>query len=198
VLEAVIREFNLADLSHGPLGQTELDAIKSRIQIQVESPEAFYVGFDSPQREQSMQVANRLAGLFIERISDARGQRVEREDNFLDNEVERLRQQLSEQESRLTAYKSSVAAGLPERLSANLKQLETLQQQIQAKTDQITELEARRSSLGEELRSLEGQGILDPEPAAKSHRGSQSGTGAAQIERAASQVHTRASRDPAR
>jgi polysaccharide chain length determinant protein (PEP-CTERM system associated) len=169
VLEGVIREFQLADLSHGAPEQAELDAIKSRIQIQVESPEAFYIGFDSPQREQSMQVANRLAGLFIERISNARGQRVEREDNFLDNEVERLRQQLSEQENKLIAYKSSAAAGLPERLTANLKQMETLQQQIQAKTDQITELEARRASMAEELRSLEGQGILEPEPAAKTN-----------------------------
>src|SRR5258708_3315490 len=114
-----------------------------------------------------MLVANRLAGLFIEQMSDARGQRVKEEDNFLDSEVGHLRKQLSEQEGRLTAYKQSVSQELPERLVANLKQMETLQQEIHAKTDQITEGQARMSSITEEVKTLESQGVLEPEPPTK-------------------------------
>jgi len=96
-----------------------------------------------------------------------RGQRVVQEDSFLDAEVGRVRQQLSEQEDKLRNYKQGAAQALPERLAANLKQLETLQQEIHAKTDQMTELQARKSALTEEIKTLESQGVLEPEPATK-------------------------------
>jgi succinoglycan biosynthesis transport protein ExoP len=167
VLQSVVSEFKLYDPPRDGNWEPDLEATKARIQIQVEGPDAFYVGFESQQREQAMQVANRLAGLFIAQMSSERGQRVVQEDNFLDAEVERLRQQLAGEDEKLKAYKQGAAQALPERLAANLKQLEVLQQEIHAKTDQITELEARRSAIGEELRALDTQGALEPEPAAK-------------------------------
>ena len=167
VMETVIREFDLYDLPQDGNWEPAVEATKARIQIQVESPEAFYVGFEGQQREQVARVANRLAGLFIERVSNVRGQRVVQEDSFLDAEVGRVRQQLSEQEDKLRNYKQGAAQALPERLAANLKQLETLQQEIHAKTDQMTELQARKSALTEEIKTLESQGVLEPEPATK-------------------------------
>jgi succinoglycan biosynthesis transport protein ExoP len=164
VLERVIREFNLYDL---PAAAPSLEAMKARIEIQLDGPEAFYVGFEGAQPEQTMLVANRLAGLFLERKSDLRGQRVDQEDSFLDGEVDRLQIQLKQQEDKLASYRQSVSRELPERLTANLKQLETLQQQIQGKTDQITEGEARRAALTAEVNAPENQGILDAEPPAK-------------------------------
>jgi polysaccharide chain length determinant protein (PEP-CTERM system associated) len=167
MLERVIREFRLYDLSPDRANATAIEAMRARIQIQVEGPESFYVGFEGSTPEQAMQVANRMAGLFIERKSDLRGQRVEQEDIFLDAEVARLREQLQEQDDKLKGYKLSGAPALPERLTANLKQIETLQQQIQGKTDQITEGEARRAALADEVKALESQGILDVEPPSK-------------------------------
>ena len=88
VLETVIREFKLYDVT----GRRELDratdSMKSRIQIQVDSPDAFYVGFEGDQPQQVMQVANRLAALFVERTSDLHGQRVAQVDSLLDAEVD--------------------------------------------------------------------------------------------------------------
>jgi succinoglycan biosynthesis transport protein ExoP len=167
VLERVIREFHLYDLPSDHAPQAVIESMKSRIEIQVESPEAFYVGFEGSRPEQAMLVANRLAGLFLERKSDLQGRRVERETSFLDTEVARLRTQVEEQEDKIKYYKQSVAGELPERLTANLKQIETLQQGIQSKTDQITEAEARRATLTEEVSALEKQGLLEAEPPAK-------------------------------
>jgi polysaccharide chain length determinant protein (PEP-CTERM system associated) len=167
-LERVIHEFNLYDLAPNRANGIAIEAMRSRIQIQMEGAESFFVGFEGSTPEQAMQVANRLAGLFIERKSDLRGQRVEQEDTFLDAEVARLRDQLKEQDDQLKGYKLSGAPALPERLTANLKQIETLQQQIQSKTDQITEGEARRAALADEVKALESQGILDVEPPSKS------------------------------
>lgn len=167
VLERVIREFHLYDMPSNHASQTVIEAMKSRVEVQVESPEAFYVGFEGSRPEQAMLVANRLAGLFLERKSDLQGRRVEQETSFLDAEVGRLRSQLEEQEDKIKYYKQSVAGELPERLTANLKQIETLQQGIQSKTDQITEGEARRATLTEEVSAFEKQGLLEAEPPAK-------------------------------
>ena len=167
VLETVIPEFSLNGLSANQKPAEAIEDIKSRIQIQLEGPEAFYIGFEGSNPKQVMQVANRLAGLLVERTSDLRGKRVEQEDSFLTAEVDRLRAQLSGQEEGLKVYKARIAQELPERLATNLKELENLQQQIQAKTDQITEGEGRRAAIGEEINALEKQGGLQDEPPAK-------------------------------
>ena len=164
VLETVIREFQLYDVAGNRAPEQALEALKSRIQIQVEGPDAFYVSFEGEQPQQVMQVANRLAALFVERTSDLHGERAAQVDSFLDAEVERLQTQLREQEERLKAYKQSVTHELPERLATNLKLLENLQQQVRSKTDQITEGQARRLAVIEEMKALEKQGALEAEP----------------------------------
>jgi len=156
VLEAVNAEYHLYDAGD--------EALKARIQIQVEGPDAFYVSFEGDQPLQAMQATNRLAELFIERTSNLRGERMEQADSFLDAEVERLQKQLSEQEESLKVYKQSVVHELPERLATNLKLLENLQQQARSKTDQITEGQARRLAVTEEMKALEKQGALEAEP----------------------------------
>ncbi len=81
-----------------------------------------------------------------------------------------MREQVAQQDGKLKAYKQSGAQGLPERLTANLKQLELLQQEVQSKNDQITQAEATRSADLAELAALEKQGVLDPEPQTKSQQ----------------------------
>jgi polysaccharide chain length determinant protein (PEP-CTERM system associated) len=163
VLEAVNTEFHLYYKGDGTPEQS-LEALKSRIQIQVEGPDAFYVSFEGDRPLQVMQVTNRLAERFIERTSALRGERVEQADSFLDAEVTRLQRQLRDQEEELKAYKQSVAHELPERLATNLKLHEDLQQQVRIKTDQITEGQARRLAAMEEMKALERQGALEAEP----------------------------------
>jgi polysaccharide chain length determinant protein (PEP-CTERM system associated) len=166
VLETVAREFAVpAKSSSG--SKPAPDDMKSSIQIQLEGPNAFSVGFESGSAELSAKVANRLAGLFVEQTSNLRGQIVEQQDNVLDSEVDRLRNQLSAQEDGLKSYKDRVSQELPERLAANLKELENVHQQIQSKTDQIAQAEARRSSIKEEMQALEKQGVLQEEAPAK-------------------------------
>ncbi len=166
VIESVIREFNLYDLSKNEDVAPALAAMKSRIQIQVDGPDAFYIGFEGDGKEQVTQVANSLADKFIQRTGSLRGQRAEHQDTFLDAEVARLRGQLNSQEEGLRAYRQSVAGELPEFLTANLKQLDSLQQAIQAKTDKITEAEARRATTTEELKALDKARVLEDAPAA--------------------------------
>jgi len=163
VLETVNREFKLYDTAGTRGIERATDSIKARIQIQVESPDAFYIGFEGDQPQQVTLVANRLAALFVARTSDLHGERVAQVDSLLDAEVVRLRGQLRDQEDGLKNYKQSVAQELPDRLAANLKWLENLQQQSQGKSDQIAEAQARRLAVVDEILALENQGALESE-----------------------------------
>jgi polysaccharide chain length determinant protein (PEP-CTERM system associated) len=160
VLKTVMTEFHL-NYGEGRTPEQKLEALKSKIQIQVEGPDAFYVSFEGERPLQAMRVTNRLAELFIERTSGLHGERVEQADSFLDAEVERLQSQVREQDESLTNYKQGMAHVLPERLATNLKLLENLQQQVRTKTDQITEAQARRLAVSEEMKALEKQGALE-------------------------------------
>lgn len=143
------------------------DTLKSHIEVQIDGPDAFYLGFEGSDPAQVTAVANRLAELFVAHTTALRSQTVEKRDQALDDEVDRLRNQLAAQESGLEAYKEKTSQELPERMATNLRELENLQQQIQSKNDQITESTGRRSSITEELGALEKQGVLKAEPPAK-------------------------------
>lgn len=167
VLNTVSAEFHLSSAAD-PRQEKALEALKARIQIQVEGTDAFYVSFEGDRPQQVMKITNRLADLFIDRTSGLRGEHVEQTDSFLNAEVDRLQSQLRQQEESLTTYKLSVAHVLPERLATNLKLLENLQQQVRSKTDQITDAQARRLAIFEEMKALERQGALDAEPLERS------------------------------
>ena len=160
VLGAVKDEFHLGE------GETD-NQLQQRIEVQIEGPDTFYLGFEGADPRQVTAVANRLSMLFVDHTKAIRTQTVEQRDEALDNEVSRLRGQLSAQEYGLEAYKAKASQDLPERLGNNLRELENIQQQIQAKNDQITEATGRKSSITEELAALERQGVLQDEPPAK-------------------------------
>ena len=167
ILDTVSREFNLNPAGNGASASQAADDLRSKVRIQIEGPDAFYVGFEGAKRNQVSQVANRLAELFVENTSDNHEQKAEAADRFLDQEVGRLRQQLDSQEAGLKAYKQSVAQQLPDRLQTNLKLLENLRLEIQGTTDHINESQARRSAVTDELKELEKQGALVPRPVEK-------------------------------
>lgn len=166
-LATVRREFDLTTPSAAGPQAEPAEELKSRVKIQLEGANAFYIGFEGSDAKLVMDVANRLAEIFVERASALRGQRVAQQENVLDSEVARLRGQLAAREDALRAYKEKASQDLPERLGANLKEMENLQQQIQSKSDQITEAEARKASILEEMDALEKQGVLKQEPAPK-------------------------------
>ncbi len=156
LLESVIQEFKLYDT--GTNIEPAILDMKSRIETRVEGSDAFTIRFQGTDPQQVRDVANRLAELFATRTADVRTRRVTEAADFLDEEVKRLQEQVNAQEEAVRSYKQSIPYELPEHVDANLKQLENLQQQIQSKTDKITEDQARRSALLEETKQLERQG----------------------------------------
>src|SRR5215469_7133991 len=156
-----------AEAKTAPTLEQSAENLKSAIQIQVESPTSFYIGYESSSPELAAQVTNRLASIFADRTSTLRTEIVRQEDSVLNAEVGRTRTQLADAEDALKNYKERTSKQVPERFTANVKQLEDVQAQIQARTDKITEADARRASIQEEMSALEKQGVLKQEPPAK-------------------------------
>jgi len=83
VLDTVAHEFGLQAKSASGSKPAAGD-VKSNIQIQVEGPYAFTVGFENGNPEVAAKVANRLAGLFVEQTSSLRGEIVQQQDVSLE------------------------------------------------------------------------------------------------------------------
>ena len=158
LLETVIREFGLYGRQQDAVPESAIEDMKSKIDVQVEGPDAFYLGFEGSNPQQVMQVTNRVAQLFVEGTSNLRGQQVQQATTFLDAEVERLRKQLTDQEQREEGYKQRAADELPANVQDNLRIVGNLQAQVQNKTDRIGEDQARRAAVVEEIKTLEKQG----------------------------------------
>jgi succinoglycan biosynthesis transport protein ExoP len=168
VLSKVIDEYHLYPAATRDEQRTAINAMKEQIKIQIEGADAFYIRFEGKKPEQVTQVVNRLAELFTQQTATVRDNHAELQENFLDREVADAKSKLDKQQDSLKSYRQSGAQQVPERFADNLKEFETLQEQIRTKDDQITETEAKKSSDTTELASIEKQGVLDPEPQEKS------------------------------
>ena len=144
--------------------EQQLERIKSQIKIKVEAADAFSIGFEGRDRAQVTAVANRIAELLVQRTARASEQRAGSAATFLVAEVERVKTKLDQQRGRIQAYQQSATDQLPEQLGSNMKMLEMLEEQALAKQEQISQDQARRASVAEEMKELASQGILEKAP----------------------------------
>ena len=94
-----------------------------------------------------MNVTNKLASIFIEENLRIREQLVEGTADFLNVELQRLREKLEEQEQALSQYKQRYMGVLPSQLNANLRTLDRLQLQLQSLATSIRDTEDRKMLL---------------------------------------------------
>jgi polysaccharide chain length determinant protein (PEP-CTERM system associated) len=159
VLEKVITELNLYPRKGEAVPDAEIEAVKSRVNVQVQGDYTFYLGFDGDSKEQATAVANRLGQLFIDRASAFRERRAREESLFLEDELGRVREQLLAQDRAIRDYKSKKGGLFPEGAESGLHMVETLQKQQQEVSGRIAEEEARQASTQAEMKALEDQGV---------------------------------------
>lgn len=108
---------------------------------------AFGVNYTSPDPQKAMQVANRLASLYIDANMQRREGDAKSTSEFLGKQVEDTRVKLEEQEAKVTAYKRQHMGELPEQRESNLKMIEALQNQMQLLSDNMARAQERRNML---------------------------------------------------
>ena len=112
---------------------------------------AFTIEYEGGQRQQVAQVANQLAASFIEWNVKSREQQSQDTTEFLDAQLKEAKENLEQQEARLSAFKLRHLGEMPEQQPANMQALTQLQTQFQANADALNRLEVERTLLSRGL-----------------------------------------------
>ncbi|HXA85940.1 MAG TPA: GNVR domain-containing protein [Candidatus Dormibacteraeota bacterium] len=156
-LQQIIDDMHLYPELRGKLSREELiDLMRKDITITVKQGSssglsAFTIEYEGGQRQQVAQVANQLAASFIEWNVKSREQQTHDTTEFLDAQLKEAKQNLEQQEARLSAFKMRHLGEMPEQQTANMQALSQLQVQFQANADALNRLEVERTLLSRGL-----------------------------------------------
>src|SRR5580765_1295210 len=158
-LQQIIDDMQLYPELRGKVSREELiDLMRKDISITVKQGSssglsAFTIEYEGRQRQQVAQVANQLAASFIEWNLKSREQQAQDTTEFLDAQLKEAKQNLEQQEARLSAFKMRHLGEMPEQQAANMQALTQLQTQFQANADALNRLEVERTLLSRGLES---------------------------------------------
>jgi polysaccharide biosynthesis transport protein len=158
-LQQIIDDMHLYPELRGSVSREELiDLMRKDITITVKQGSssglsAFTIEYEGRQREQVARVANQLAASFIEWNVKSREQQSQDTTEFLDAQLKEAKQNLEQQEARLSAFKMRHLGEMPEQQPANMQALTQLQGQFQANADALNRLEVERTLLSRGMES---------------------------------------------
>jgi polysaccharide chain length determinant protein (PEP-CTERM system associated) len=164
-LRKIIAEFNLYNSGNGKVaGDEVVELMRHDITVEVvtnqlstdrtKSVAAFKIGYSGRNPVLVQKVTRNLASLFIEENLKDREQESEGTTDFLDDQLEKLRTSLQDQEKRIQTFKSAHAGELPEQQNPSLQMLGQLQSVLQANSDAITRAQQQRSYMASVLESM--------------------------------------------
>jgi succinoglycan biosynthesis transport protein ExoP len=148
-LEKILTELDPYPGAAKQLPRTVLvERIRSAATIAVKGNDAFSVQFVHRDPNMAMQVANRLATLFIEETLRTQQERTTDATQFIESQLEDARQELESREQALRRFKEQHMGTLPGQTAANLSTLQRLQMEqqtvatnLQAALDRLHTLE---------------------------------------------------------
>jgi len=123
--------------------------------------QAFRITYSGGDPQLVAQVANNLAGLFIEENLKAREQQAEGTTEFLTSQLEETRKTLEEQEAKLRDFRLKHIGEMPEQQAADLQILGQLQSKLQLEADALNRAEQQRSYIESMMASGQSAGVVD-------------------------------------
>jgi polysaccharide chain length determinant protein (PEP-CTERM system associated) len=154
-LERIITEFNLYEEERKTrLFEDVIEQMRTKdIKVDMpkvrrrEDPGFFTVSYESMNPRTAMQVADRLAALFIAENLQDRAVLAEQTAAFLDAQLENAKRQLDEQDTKLEEFRRANAGRLPSEVSANVQVMQSTQSQLQAVVDALNRDNDRKLQL---------------------------------------------------
>jgi polysaccharide chain length determinant protein (PEP-CTERM system associated) len=128
----------------------EIELVRSEDQRELT---AFNVYYSADNPRTSQLVTSELTNLFISENLEVRQQQSENTTQFLENQLEQARKDLSDQEAKVRDFKDKYLGALPGQLQANLQILSGFQNQLQSEQDALN----RAKQQSTYLESLLGQ-----------------------------------------
>src|SRR5271157_2563509 len=150
---AVDRILGLLLHTGNPTQEEIVDAMRKDITVETIEDEqsrnhtlgAFKITYQGQDPAVVQQVARELAALFIEENVKVREQQAEGTTAFIDDELEKARVTLADQERRLKDFKALHMGSLPEQEGANLQLLGQLQTTLQVNADTLGRAQAQKT-----------------------------------------------------
>jgi polysaccharide biosynthesis transport protein len=116
---------------------------------------AFSLSYQGKDPAKVQKVTNTLASLYLEENLKTREARAKTTTEFMESELDALQENISGLEARIAGFKKENMDALPEMAAVNMKMVETLQQEISAKEQQIQTLQDRKVYLEGQLATLD-------------------------------------------
>lgn len=144
-LERIITQFNLFSEPEqaNMFDEDKIASLRKRISVDLIRSErrgpvdAFSISFKGEDPQLVMRVTNALSNYFIDENLKVREAQALGTSDFLDDELEQVRQKLEQHEEALKNYRARFMGGLPEQLQTNLRILEGLQVQLNMKNESL-------------------------------------------------------------
>jgi len=176
-LEKIISQFGLFS---GPEAQDmyledKIESLRRRIDVKITSDrrkdtEAFAISYKGRDPETVMRITNTLATYFIDENLKVREAQAIGTSDFLQAELDIMRKRLSDMEESLKIFRTEHMGELPEQLETNLRVLERLQEELNAK--QLSIRDAKQLQISLEKQITDERGVSAAEAAAAVQRAS--------------------------
>lgn len=175
-LEPIIKQYNLGDpkadmdsrLDEVRAKDIEIKPIRSELSGGGAGLPGFFIFFKAGDPHTAQQVCRQITSLFLTESVKARAAAAEGTTAFIEEQLNDAKNNLDAQDAKLAAFQRENIGALPEDQDANMNMMTTLNSQLDATTQEITQLEQQRS-YREALLAGQGQtaGISAPEPGQK-------------------------------
>ncbi len=139
-------------------GNLDVTIKGSRFSDRSRSAAVFEVSFEGKEPELVAEITREIASLFIaENIKD-RTKAASSTAEFLDRELERIRQQVVEHETKLRDFRQTRMGALPEQLESNLRSLDRMNSELASILEGRESVAQRIALLRRQLQTLRGSG----------------------------------------
>jgi protein tyrosine kinase modulator len=148
-LEKMVQEFSL--YPSGITMEDRVEKLRKLINIGFRQANVLQLSFDSESPEKAKEITSRLASLFIEENLQVREQQAMGTKSFINDEAERLRKELEEQEVVVTKYRAANRFELPDALDSNFRTLDQLGRELEGGTQRLSALQERKGILQKQV-----------------------------------------------
>lgn len=154
-LEKIMREYNVfTDQKYDHMyPEDKLSALRKRISVNVTRARggaAFSISYKGNRPERVVKIANTLAAYFIDENLKVREAQALGTSDFLNNELEQMRDKLETVESAMQQFRQTYMGELPEQLQTNLSILGRIQEQMSSRERELRGLRLRLADLKQE------------------------------------------------
>lgn len=165
-LEKIIQEFKMfqGQDNEKMYMEDKIENLRKRIHINVSRDrrgnDAFSITFRDKDRNMVTNVANALASYFIDENLRLREAQAVGTSDFLDDELETMRERLEGVEANLKQYRETFMGELPEQLDSNLRILDRLQEQLVERQQSLSEARIRLATLQNQIALARDQQVV--------------------------------------